>query len=74
MVRQLAPGPEGLPIEVYVFTTDIRWLADEGIQGDIFDQLLATIPEFGLRNLGLRINQKPSGADLNCALGVTSEG
>jgi len=68
MVRQLAPGPEGLPIELYVFTSDIRWLAYEGIQGDIFDHILATVPEFGLR-----IYQKPSGADLSRALGVLSE-
>jgi len=63
LVRQLAPGPDGLPIEVYVFTSDIRWPVYEGIQADIFDHLIATVPEFGLR-----IFQHPSGADL-AALG-----
>ncbi len=59
MVRQLAPGPEGLPLEVYVFTNDIRWAVYEGIQADIFDHILASVPEFGLR-----VFQNPSGADL----------
>ncbi len=63
MVRQLAPGPEGIPMEVYGFTNDIRWSAYEGIQGDLFDHILATIPEFGLR-----VYQKPSGSDLLQAL------
>ncbi len=58
LVRQMEPGPEGLPIEVYAFTNDTRWGVFEGIQGDIFDHVLATIPEFGLR-----VFQRPSGAD-----------
>ena len=49
LVRQLAPGPKGLPIEIYVFTSDTRWLHYEDIQSDIFDHILAIIPEFGLR-------------------------
>jgi miniconductance mechanosensitive channel len=64
LVRQLAPGPEGLPLEVYVFTNDTRWAMYEGIQGDIFDHVLAMVPEFGLR-----VFQNPSGADL-AALGT----
>jgi miniconductance mechanosensitive channel len=67
LVRQLAPGPEGLPIEIYVFTSDTRWLYYEGIQADIFDHLLATVPEFGLR-----VFQQPSGADLRRGLGVVA--
>lgn len=59
LVRQLPPGPEGLPIEIYVFSSDIRWAAYEDIQSDIFDHVLATLPEFGLR-----VYQKPSGADV----------
>jgi miniconductance mechanosensitive channel len=59
LVRQLAPGPEGLPLEIYAFTSDTRWGAYEGIQGDIFDHILATVPEFGLR-----VYQKPSGWDV----------
>jgi miniconductance mechanosensitive channel len=59
MVRQLQPGPEGLPMEVYAFTNDTNWVAYEGIQADIFDHILATVPEFGLRAF-----QSPSGRDL----------
>jgi miniconductance mechanosensitive channel len=59
LVRQLEPGPEGLPIEVYAFTNDTRWGVYEGVQGDIFDHVLATVPEFGLR-----VFQNPSGTDL----------
>jgi mannitol/fructose-specific phosphotransferase system IIA component (Ntr-type) len=40
LVRQLAPSPEGLPIEIYVFTKDTRWAYYEAIQADIFDHLL----------------------------------
>lgn len=58
LVRQLAPGPEGLPIEIYAFSRDIRWAAYEGIQSDIFDHILAVVPTFGLR-----VFQSPSGAD-----------
>ncbi len=48
LVRQLAPGPEGIGIEIYVFSNDTGWVAYEGIQADIFDHLLAVLPEFGL--------------------------
>jgi len=64
LVRQLAPTPEGLPIEIYVFTNDTRWAAYEGIQADIFDHILAMVPQFGLR-----VFQKPSGQDIVSALG-----
>lgn len=59
MVRQLEPGPEGLPLEIYVFTADTRWPVYESIQADIFDHVLAMVPEFGLK-----IYQKPSGRDV----------
>jgi len=59
LVRQLAPGPEGLPIEIYCFTNTTEWSAYEDIQSDIFDHLLAIVPEFGLR-----LYQKPAGSDL----------
>ena len=48
IVRQLQPGETGIPLEVYCFTNDTRWAAYEGIQSDIFDHLLAILPEFGL--------------------------
>lgn len=49
LVRQLQPTQHGIPIEVYVFTNDNAWVRYEGIQSDIFDHLLAILPEFGLR-------------------------
>ena len=49
LVRQLAPTVHGLPLEVYVFSTDQNWMTYEGIQSDIFDHLLAVVPEFDLR-------------------------
>ena len=59
LVRQLAPGDEGVPIELYCFTTTTAWGEYEGIQGDIFDHLLAIVSEFDLC-----LFQKPAGADL----------
>ena len=59
LVRQLPPGPEGLPIEIYCFTDTVDWGEYEAIQADIFDHMLAILPEFGLR-----IFQQPSGLDL----------
>ena len=58
LVRQLAPTPHGLPIELYVFSNDTKWVAYEGIQADIFDHIIALLPEFGLR-----LFQHPTGAD-----------
>jgi miniconductance mechanosensitive channel len=49
MVRQLAPTPQGLPLEIYGFTNDTAWVNYESIQSDIFDHLLAALPWFGLR-------------------------
>ena len=48
LVRQLAPQSDGLPIEIYVFSNDINWVNYEAIQSDIFDHLLAILPEFEL--------------------------
>jgi miniconductance mechanosensitive channel len=60
MVRQLQPTPQGLPLEIYAFTRTTSWADYEGIQADIFDHVLAVVPEFGLR-----IFQLPSGDDLS---------
>ena len=49
MVRQLAPTPEGLPMEIYCFCADTRWVNYENVQSDIFDHLLAIISEFDLK-------------------------
>jgi miniconductance mechanosensitive channel len=65
IVRQLGPGPEGLPLEIYCFTNTTEWAVYENIQSDIFDHLLAIVPEFGLR-----LYQKPAGSDLASLKGV----
>lgn len=58
LVRHLQPGPEGLPIEVYVFSKDQAWAKYEDNQADIFDHILAVIPEFDLK-----VFQQPTGKD-----------
>lgn len=58
LVRQLDPGPNGLPIEIYAFTSDVRWENYEAIQADIFDHILAVVPQFDLR-----VFQEPTGKD-----------
>ena len=59
LVRHLQPTPQGLPIEIYVFSSDKVWANYEAIQADIFDHVLAALPEFGLR-----VYQQPSGTDM----------
>ncbi len=59
MVRQLSPTADGLPLEIYCFTNTVAWTQYEAIQSDIFDHLLAILPEFGLR-----VFQHPSGGDM----------
>ncbi len=59
LVRHLQPTPQGLPLEIYVFSRDQRWANYEAIQADIFDHLLAAVPHFNLR-----LFQYPSGHDL----------
>ncbi len=63
MVRHLQPTPQGLPLEVYAFVSDTRWVHYEKIQADIFDHILAAIQEFDLR-----VFQFPSGFDLRKAI------
>jgi len=58
LIRQLSPSENGLPIEIYVFCKDTNWTAYEAIQADIFDHILAVVPEFNLR-----VFQEPSGSD-----------
>lgn len=71
IVRQLAPTEHGLPLEIYVFCKDKAWANYEAIQSDIFDHLLAILPEFDLR-----VFQYPTGSDLSRLIEqrATSEG
>jgi len=58
LVRHLQPSEKGLPLEIYVFSNDQAWANYEAIQADIFDHILAIMPEFGLQ-----IFQNPTGDD-----------
>ena len=58
LVRQLSPRENGLPIEIYVFCKETNWNIYEAVQADIFDHILAVVPEFDLR-----VFQEPSGSD-----------
>ena len=58
MVRQLAPGVEGIPVEMYFFTSTTNWVEYEGIQADVFDHLLASVGLFDLE-----VFEKPTGTD-----------
>jgi miniconductance mechanosensitive channel len=63
LIRHLQPTEKGLPIEVYTFSASTKWADYEGVQADIFDHILAVIPEFDLK-----VFQEPSGADLQDAI------
>ncbi|MBN2597760.1 MAG: mechanosensitive ion channel [Marinifilaceae bacterium] len=58
LVRQLQVSEKGLPLEIYVFSKDQEWANYEAIQADIFDHILAIVPEFNLR-----VFQNPTGDD-----------
>ncbi|HHW22044.1 MAG TPA: mechanosensitive ion channel [Clostridiaceae bacterium] len=68
MVRQLQPGEHGLPIEIYAFADTTRWVDYEGIQSDIFDHILAVVPEFGLK-----VYQNPTGSDIRRIQAIPGE-
>lgn len=57
-VRQLQPTAQGMPIELYFFSADTRWLKYEHLQAEVFDHVLATLNKFGLK-----VFQSPTGLD-----------
>jgi len=59
MVRQLEPGTQGLPVEIYVFTSSTDLMSYEATQADVFDHLCSVV-----RCFDLRILQMPGGEDL----------
>lgn len=63
MVRQLQPTDHGIPMELYFFSAIKEWVPYEGVQADVFDHVLAIIPEFDLQ-----VFQSPSGRDFQRAL------
>ncbi|MCD9004712.1 mechanosensitive ion channel family protein [Luteimonas sp. XNQY3] len=70
LVRQLQPTAQGLPLEIYCFTSDTSWVGHEGVQADIFDHLIALLPEFDLKlfqdnsDAPLDVNLHPIGAEM----------
>ncbi len=58
LIRHLSPAQYGLPLEIYVFSSDQEWAKYEAIQANIFDHILAVVQEFELR-----VFQNPSGHD-----------
>lgn len=58
MTRHLAPSPQGIPLEIYVFSSDKRWENYERIMADIFEHLIAAVPYFDLE-----IYELPTGKD-----------
>lgn len=68
MVRQLEPGAQGLPLEIYCFTNTVVWAEYEEIQADIFDHTFSIVEAFGLR-----VYQSPTGNDVRTLGQVISQ-
>jgi miniconductance mechanosensitive channel len=64
MVRQMTPGDNGIPIEIYCFTNTTSWTAYESIMADIFDHIFSVVKSFDLR-----IFESPSGEDIRMVVG-----
>ncbi|QXP62100.1 mechanosensitive ion channel family protein [Polaribacter sp. HaHaR_3_91] len=56
MVRQMPPETQGIPIEIYAFSSDKRWKNYEYIMSDIFDHVIAAVPYFNLQVFELPSN------------------
>lgn len=67
MVRQLQPGPTGMPIQIYCFSANKEWVSYEKIQADIFDHIMAVLPEFNLK-----VFEFPSQMSLNNLVNAAS--
>lgn len=60
MTRQLAPTPQGIPLEIYAFSKDKRWQNYEYIMADIFDYIIAAVPYFDLELFELATDLNPA--------------
>ena len=58
VVRAMKPSPEGLPVEVYCFTSSVLWVDYEDSQSAIFEYIYAIVGHFSLR-----MYQQPGGSD-----------
>lgn len=56
MVRHLQPTDKGIPIEIYAFVSDKRWINYEHIMADIFDHIIASVNYFDLEIFELPSN------------------
>lgn len=65
MVRELAPTPEGIPVELFLFVKCLDWEEFEELQGDLMDEVTSLVSAFDLR-----LYQRPSGHDVTRALTV----
>lgn len=68
LIRQLDPGSQGLPIEIYVFANTTDWSEYEDVQSNIFDHILAILPQFGLR-----VFQSPTSSDIQALVEYQEE-
>ena len=59
MTRQLAPTSQGIPLEIYAFSSDKRWVNYEYIMADVFDHILAAVPYFDLEIFELPTTLNP---------------
>lgn len=59
LVRQLQPTAQGLPLELWFFLKETDFVRYEDAASQIFEHIIAVLPEFGIR-----IFQSPSGDDL----------
>ena len=67
MVRQLQPTPQGLPLELYFFYDGVQWIPYENLQSEVFEYILAKLPEFGLK-----VFQSPTGNDFQYLRNIKS--
>lgn len=67
-VRELDPSPTGIPLQIYAYTRETGFVAHNNVAGDIFDHLIAILPEFGLS-----LFQQPTGADMRAGLATRTE-
>lgn len=69
MVRQLQPTTQGIPLEIYCFSSDKRWENYEAIMADVFDHVIAAVPYFDLE-----LFEEPSGSDLKLLKNTLNSG
>ncbi len=58
LCRQLQPTPQGMPLEIYVFSKDQRFEQYEFVMADLFDHIIASVPYFDLEVFELSTDSK----------------